>query len=83
MPKKIKTTQIEYTVSTVKKKMLVSDGEVTLEIIIDKEHLGLVPKGGEEFVFKSKNAQETIKRWRKVVSCMQIAINVLEKERQI
>ena len=75
-----KTKRTQYTVKTTKKEISVSDGEVTIIVEISDKNLHMLSGRDDEFVFKSKNAKETVERWEKVVACMQTALQVIKTE---
>ena len=83
---KSKTKKIEYTVETKKKVLTVTDGisdGIRIDVVIDTNHIQILPKGGDEFCFKSSNQDKTIARWRKVIDGLSMAVTVLEDERKL
>lgn len=51
-------------------------GQFTCPVKIDEKHIEL----GKEFVFRSTNSKETIKRWKKVIQMLSFTVRFLEKK---
>ena len=60
-----------------KQEWLLTDkkGKFKIKVKITPDHIEM----GDEFIFKSKNHAETIKRWRNVIKLLNYAVNFLEK----
>ena len=53
-------------------------GEFKCPVKIDENHIEI----GKEFVFKSKNSPNTIKRWKKVLKMLSYTVRFLESKTQ-
>lgn len=51
-------------------------GEFKCPVKIDESHMEI----GKEFVFRSKNNKETIKRWKKVIQMLSYTVRFLESK---
>ncbi len=59
-----------------------SKGNYTFDVSITEKHLRILNSFKElEFVFASKNAPETIKRWEEVTAMLAEAVALLKKKR--
>lgn len=75
--------KLHFSVETLSKEMIVSDGTYVVHVEIGQDHINIVPVDQQSFCFKSKNNLKTIKRWKSIIALMQKSIDVLAKERKI
>ena len=64
----------KYVVTQVTQIFEITQGKFHVQLKMDKDHIHL----GNEFVFKSTNTPETLKRWRNVLELLGEAIKVAE-----
>jgi hypothetical protein len=65
------------------KQIIVTKDKVLVTVNIDREFIELTGKTGREFYFASKNNAETLDRWEEVLSCMLLAVQEAQKDREL
>lgn len=82
-PRKKNVEKYDVFTTITGKQIAITKGNVIINVAIDQDHIEISSKNGFEFIFKSANKAQTLKRWEEVISCLSLAVQEAKKERKL